>query len=76
MPPNINIANAASSGLHHQSALSKKPLLLGIPGLCSSLVRLAKVFRSHPMRGMYHRALEERIGTVRCLGFNLFFLFS
>ncbi len=50
--------------VHHQACLAKKPALLGIPGLCSSLVRQCHTFRSSTFRQDFYNAVTAFIRTV------------
>ncbi len=51
--------------LHHQACLGKKPALLGIPGLCSGLVRMTHSFRSSRFRDDFYETLDVFAGSIR-----------
>ena len=45
--------------LHHQASLSKKPSLLAIEGLCSSMVRFTRAMRSSKFQDLFCKGLDE-----------------
>ena len=50
--------------LHHQASLAKKPSLLAIDGLCSSMVRFARAMRSSKFQDLFTNGLDEIAGKV------------
>lgn len=51
--------------VHHQACLAKKPALLGIPSLCSSLVRQCHTFRSSTFRQDFYNAVHAFLRSVQ-----------
>ena len=45
--------------LHHQASLAKKPSLLAIDGLCSSMVRFARAMRSSKFQDQFTSGLDH-----------------
>lgn len=50
--------------MHHQGSLAKKPALLAIDGLCSSMVRFARAMRSSKFQDQFKTGLDDIASRV------------